>query len=145
LKVKTQTSGDTMPLKFQRIDKWLWYSRLIKTRTQASRLIAAGKVRVNRTRVQKPAANLHVGDVVTAVINGRVRVAKIMELGRRRGPPMEASLLYEDLTPVQNSASPSKNDFPVKAPSRDKGMGRPTKRDRRKLDHFRDKAHFSDN
>lgn len=128
----------------QRVDKWLWYSRLIKTRTQASRLIAAGKVRINRIRVQKPAANLRVGDVITAVINGRVRVARIMDLGRRRGPAAEALLLYEDLTPEQETVSRSRNEISARAPTRDKGMGRPTKRDRRKMDSFRQIAQLAD-
>lgn len=133
-----------MPSHIQRIDKWLWYSRLIKTRSQASRLIAAGKVRINRNRVQKPAASLRVGDVITAVINGRVRVARIMDLGRRRGPAAEALLLYEDLTPKQEIVSQAKNGISVRAPSREKGMGRPTKRERRKLDNFLQSVQLAD-
>jgi len=133
-----------MSLQSQRIDKWLWYSRLIKTRTQASRLIVAGKIRLNRVRVQKPATGLRVGDIVTAVIGGNVRVAKILDLGRRRGPAADALLLYEDLTPDPKSVTQSSTVLSVKAPTRDKGMGRPTKRDRRKMDDFRDTAQFVD-
>ena len=65
----------------QRIDKWLWFARLIKTRTLASELVTAGKVRLNRIRVEKPGHIVRVGDVVTVSLNRRVRVFKVQGTG----------------------------------------------------------------
>ena len=83
--------------RWQRIDKWLWHGRFVKTRSLASRLVADGKVRVNRERVVKPSHMVKAGDVITAALAGRVRVVKVLLLAERRGPPAEARTLYEDL------------------------------------------------
>jgi ribosome-associated heat shock protein Hsp15 len=82
---------------WQRIDKWLWHGRFVKTRGIASRLVADGKIRVNRERVVKPSQMVQPGDVITAALAGRVRVVKVLMLADRRGPPAEARTLYEDL------------------------------------------------
>lgn len=121
----------------QRLDKWLWFVRVIKTRTQASGLVTDGKVRVNRVRVEKPSLTLRPGDVVTVSVRGHVRVLRMVSAGERRGPPVEARQLYEDLTPppvprVGGKAGAAQSG--VRAP----GDGRPTKRDRRLLDRLRD-------
>lgn len=133
----------------QRLDKWLWFARLIKTRSQASKLVSAGKVRVNRVKVTKPSAGLREGDVITAVIHRKLRIIQVLAPGERRGPASEAQELYEDLTPEEDkiaTGSVSKTEtasepvpvVPAPAPSREKGAGRPTKRDRRKMTEFHD-------
>ena len=68
------------------------------------------------------------GDVLTIALEAGVRVLKVVGAGIRRGPPAEARLLYEDLSPPAPPAAPAQ---------RDRGAGRPTKRDRRTLDSFR--------
>jgi ribosome-associated heat shock protein Hsp15 len=78
----------------QRLDKWLWYARVIKSRTAAAQLVESGKVRVNRARVVKPSHTLRLGDVLTIALRGTVRVIEVVDLGARRGPPQEARLLY---------------------------------------------------
>jgi len=83
----------------QRLDKWLWHARIARTRSMAGRLVAGGKVRVNRQRVTKPAHPLHPGDVITLMLAGRVWVLRIEALAERRGPAAEARGLYADLTP----------------------------------------------
>jgi ribosome-associated heat shock protein Hsp15 len=83
----------------QRLDKWLWFARVVKSRTLAAALVIDRKVRVNRERASKPSQMLRVGDVVTIAVHARVRVLKVLAAGARRGPPAEACLLYEDLTP----------------------------------------------
>jgi ribosome-associated heat shock protein Hsp15 len=120
----------------QRLDKWLWFARLARTRTLAARLIEDGKVRVNREKVLKPAHNVRAGDVITAALGGRVRVARITDAGKRRGPAEEARGLYEDLTPPMEAMTPTQQSGQHGA-KRAEGSGRPTKRERRKLDALR--------
>jgi len=81
----------------QRLDRWLWFARVLKSRTLAAQLIERGQVRVNRVRVVKPSHTLREGDVLTVVLHGRVLVLKVVAVGRRRGPPMEATLLYQQV------------------------------------------------
>jgi ribosome-associated heat shock protein Hsp15 len=81
----------------QRLDRWLWFARLLKSRTLAAQLVERGKVRVNRVRVVKTSHALRQGDVLTLALRGKVRVLKVLALGARRGPPKEARGLYQDL------------------------------------------------
>jgi len=112
-----------------RLDKWLWQARFFKTRSLSAKLISGGRVRVNGTRVAKPAVTVSPDDVLTFPQAKQVRVIRIVELGTRRGPAPEAQALYEDLSPSE----PKKQDSVAAAPKFE-GKGRPTKRDRRKLD-----------
>ena len=127
-----------------RLDKWLWFTRVIKSRTMAAGLIESGKARVNREKVAKPSHGVKIGDVVTLVIGQRVRVLEVAALGTRRGPSTEAVLLYNDLTPPETrvpelSANSSDPAPAAPAPARDRGLGRPTKRDRRLTDRLQDR------
>lgn len=127
-------SSDTDRL---RIDKWLWHARFFKSRSLAAAECRARKVRVNGNHCSKASAPVQVGDVLTFPKAGDVKVVEIVALGTRRGPASEAQLLYKDLTPPREKTASGE---PVKAnPSREKGMGRPTKTDRRALDRLRDR------
>jgi ribosome-associated heat shock protein Hsp15 len=84
----------------QRLDKWLWFARIVKSRTLASQLVQDGKVRINRAKVAKPAQTVRLNDVLTIVIRGNVHVLRVLAPGTRRGPPAEARLLYELLSPA---------------------------------------------
>ena len=125
----------------QRLDKWLWFARVVKTRTLASRLVTDGKVRVNRERIDKPSQTVRAGDVVTAAVNRRVRVLRIVAPGKRRGPAREAADLYEDLTPVDEqtpaATGAAKVGEAASTPARTPGSGRPTKRERRETDRLK--------
>ena len=112
----------------QRLDKWLWCARLVRTRTLASTLIQSGKVRVNGQRTRKPSRQVQPGDVVTGTRSGRLFVVRVIDAAERRVSASLALGLYEDLTPP---ATPEPGKV---APSRGP---RPTKRDRRRLDAFR--------
>ncbi|MDX7951601.1 RNA-binding S4 domain-containing protein [Lichenihabitans sp. Uapishka_5] len=81
----------------QRLDKWLWFARVMKSRTGAAKLVEDGHVRVNTVRVENPAKGVRGGDVLTIALDRQVRVLKVMGLGARRGPFEEARLLYEDV------------------------------------------------
>ena len=119
---------------WQRLDKWLWCARIIRTRTSAARLIVAGKIRINGARAVKPSRLVQPGDVVTAAMFGRVFIARVLGAAERRGPASQARTLYEDLTP-QVSPEPE-GGFDL---GRHKGP-RPTKKDRRRIDALRGSA-----
>jgi ribosome-associated heat shock protein Hsp15 len=91
----------------QRIDKWLWFARVVKTRSLATTLVNRGAVRVNRQKISKPSHPVVPGDILTLAIGGRIRVLKVLAAGTRRGPAAEARLLYEDLSTPSPSATPA--------------------------------------
>lgn len=109
----------------QRIDKWLVYARVVKTRTLGQALAASGHVRLNGRKIDDPAQPVKAGDVLTIGLHGHVKVLKVLDFAERRGSYSVASELYEDLTPPAEEAL---------GPSVDTGEGRPTKRDRRRFD-----------
>ena len=113
----------------QRIDKFLWFARFFKSRTIAATVVADGRVRINGVRCEKPSATVKAGDVLTFPTGALVRVIKVVSGGERRGPAIEARTLYEDMTPP-----PAKKEAGETPPSRDKGSGRPTKKERRAID-----------
>jgi ribosome-associated heat shock protein Hsp15 len=79
----------------QRIDKWLWFARIVKSRSLAYGLIEAGQVRVNGRKVTKPAQAVVPGNVITVAVHGRVRILKVMAFARHREAASIAQLLYE--------------------------------------------------
>lgn len=114
----------------QRLDKWLWFARVVKSRTLAAKLVADGHVRINAQRVAAPAKPVGLGDVLTVALERRVLVLRVLAPGERRGPYEEARRLYDDLTPPEPAAS-----------GRGEGTGagqRPTKKERRALARWLD-------
>ena len=83
----------------QRIDKWLWFARLTKSRTQAQSVVTSGSVRINRQRIDNASHAVRAGDTLTVALAAGVRVLRVLNTGERRGPAAEALLLYEDLAP----------------------------------------------
>ena len=117
-----------------RIDKWLWATRLYKTRTLASAACKAGKVKIKEIKV-KPSRMVMAGDVVTAREDGIVRTLKVVTpLEKRVGAKLVPEYL-EDLTPPEEykSALERSRGQGFRQPQ---GTGRPTKRRRRMLDKF---------
>ena len=84
-----------------RLDKFLWFARLAKTRSLAARLCAAGAVTIAGQTVLKPGQRVRIGDVVTVPQGRMIRTVRIAALGSRRGPAAEAQLLYTELAPPQ--------------------------------------------
>ena len=119
----------------QRIDKWLWHARVVRTRAAAAALAQGGHVRVNGGRIDAASRAVKTGDVVTVALDRVVRVLQVTGFAERRGAAETARALYEDLTPPA-PAAPPRGTGPV--PARDSGTGRPTKRDRRALDRLTD-------
>jgi ribosome-associated heat shock protein Hsp15 len=81
----------------QRIDRWLWHARLVRTREAAAALADAGYVRVNGVRIDAPGRRVRNGDVVTVALDGGVRVLKVTGFIERRGPAGTGAPLYEAL------------------------------------------------
>ena len=82
-----------------RLDKFLWFARLAKTRSLAQAIAEDGRLRLSGRTVDRAHAAVRVGDVLSFALHGRVRVIRIAALPARRGPPAEARLCYEDLSP----------------------------------------------
>ena len=81
-----------------RLDKFLWFARIVKTRAQAQALAEKGRLRLAGRVVDKAHATVRVGDVLSFVRRGEVRVLRIEALPTRRGPPAAARALYSELT-----------------------------------------------
>ena len=86
----------------QRLDKWLWHARVVRTRTDAAALVARGRVRINGQRQTSPGHAVKAGEVLTIALDGRVRVLKITGFSDRRGDAKAAQANYADLQSPQN-------------------------------------------
>ena len=82
----------------QRIDRWLWHARLVRTRDAAAALAGSGYVRVNGTRIAAPSRLVRSGDVITVALERSVRVLKVKGFVERRGPAGTGGSLYDELT-----------------------------------------------
>lgn len=114
-----------------RIDSWIWAVRLVKTRTVAGDACRGGHVRLNGERV-KPARLVRVGDEVRVRLDGYERVAVVTKILSKRVGAAVAAECYVD------KSLPRPERQPLMA-VRDRGMGRPTKRDRRAIERLRDR------
>jgi len=112
-----------------RIDKWLWRARFFKSRSQATTVCSAGRVRIDGTPVAKAHATVRPGQVLTFVKERHVRVIKVLAIPIRRGPAPEAQACYEDLSPPETAVAMPKNHARRTGP-------RPTKKQRRQMDNF---------
>jgi ribosome-associated heat shock protein Hsp15 len=114
----------------QRIDKWLWHARIVRTRSAAAALSASGHVRINGQRVDTPSRAVRPGDVVTVALDRAVHVLKVLDFSERRGSADEARRLCEVLGPPPGPRSEDAAAWPQA------GARRPTKRERRAIDRL---------
>jgi ribosome-associated heat shock protein Hsp15 len=113
-----------------RLDVWLWAVRFTPTRSGATELCRAGRVTLNGTPA-KPASGVKVGDRIEVRLHQRQRVAEVVQvIGKRVGAPLAVECYIDHSPPVERH---------VEDPAfrRERGTGRPTKRDRRQLDRLR--------
>lgn len=115
----------------QRIDKWLFFARLAKSRTLAQEWIEGGHVSVNGEKVRRSSAEVRIGDRLEVLAERRTYVVVVRGPGARRGPYEEARLLYDDESP------PPERLTPFEQAQRAPGAGRPEKKDRRALEKLR--------
>ena len=111
-----------------RIDRWLWSIRLFSTRAESTNACRAGHVRLNE-HIAKPASTIKVGDRIDGRIHGRERIVEVTRvINSRVGAPIAVECYVDHSPPPQ--ARDTSNE-------RDRGAGRPTKRERRQLDRWR--------
>lgn len=111
-----------------RVDRWLWAVRLTKTRPDAAAACRGGHVRVN-DRPAKPATAVSPGDEVKARVGDRTKIVEVVRVIQKRVGAADAATCFIDRTPAPPQEPP--------VAFRERGAGRPTKRDRRVLDRFR--------
>lgn len=121
-----------------RIDKWLWAARFFKTRTLAAEAVEGGKVQVDGERA-KPAKTVRPGAEVRVRLGPYEHVVQVTGTAQRRGTAAEAARLFEETAPSKEAREKLHWQLTRAAPAMDPARGRPTKRDRRDLDRFRDR------
>ena len=117
----------------QRIDKWLFFARLRKSRSLAAKSVESGDVSINGVSIRQPSHAVRAGDVVVLSLDRHDMVVKVLQPGERRGPYEEARLLYSDMTPPP---PPREERNLFAQATRERGAGRPTKRERRETDRL---------
>lgn len=116
-----------------RLDKWLWAARFFKTRSLATDAVDGGKVQLNGQR-SKPARELHIGDRLEITKDDTRWEISVRELSEHRGPASEAQQLYAETLESQQARERQREQHRLGAEPAREIHGRPTKRDRRKLD-----------
>ena len=120
----------------QRIDRWLWHARVVRTRPAAAALANGGRVRLNGERIDAASRVVKAGDVVTVALDRTVRVLRVTGFAERRASAEQTRGLYEDMAPRSGATGTGDSELIAANPTRDSGSGRPTKRDRRDLDRW---------
>jgi len=133
--LRNRDIAGTAPLDRQRIDKWLWHVRVVRTRSAAAALATAGHVRINGQRIDAPSRLVRTGDVVTVALDRAVRVLRVLGFAERRGSATDAGALCETLEPALRRPMLPAPPAPL-PPLRPPGSGRPTKRERRAIDRL---------
>src|ERR1700710_3045641 len=119
-----------------RIDKYLWAIRIFKTRSLATEACKAGRVKLNGQNI-KPAHEVRIGETYQVSKGIERKVIKVTGLLENRADAKTAVNFYEDVTPVEQTQA-FKSMFHAPMLSRDRGAGRPTKKDRREIDDLKD-------
>ena len=119
-----------------RIDKYLWAIRAFKTRSISTEACKAGRIKMNGNNL-KPSHVVKVGEEYTVQKGPDKKVVKVIGLLERRVDAKTAVTFYQDLTPLEDTAS-YKSMFHTPNLSRDRGTGRPTKKDRREIDDLQE-------
>nr|MBS0036818.1 RNA-binding S4 domain-containing protein [Saprospiraceae bacterium] len=120
-----------------RVDKWIWSIRLIKSRSRATRACKDGDVLKDGVKL-KPAQTIETGDVIQFRKNGFTYTVKVIQLLEKRVGAAIAATCYEDLTPEEEYLKyESWFNRKKKSEFREKGLGRPTKKDRREIERLK--------
>ena len=123
-------AGEALAVGRQRVDKWLFFARIAKSRSLAQKLVRDGHVRLNGSRLVRPSVDVAVGDRLVVSLERRDVHLVVRAPGVRRGPFSEASLLYEDVSPPPEER---RKLTALEQAQRMPGSGRPTKKERRAM------------
>ena len=116
-----------------RLDIYLYYIRIFKSRSIATKFVLTNRLRISGQVTQKPHKMISVGDVLTMTINDNVKILKVLDIPSRRGPYPESLNFYEDITPIEIIPKKESSNIDIKFVER---VGRPTKRERRQTDRL---------
>jgi ribosome-associated heat shock protein Hsp15 len=115
----------------QRLDKWLFFSRMARSRTLAQTWIESGHVTVNGEKIRRPSADIKIGDRLEVLAGRRLLILVVKAAAERRGPYEEARHLYDDISPPPEKLTRFEQAL------REPGSGRPEKKERRQIDRLR--------
>jgi len=121
-----------------RVDKYLWAIRIFKTRSLASEACNAGKVKLNGQNI-KPSYSVKIGETYQIQKGIERKVIKVVNLLKQRADAKTAALFYQDITPLED-INAFKSAFHAPILKRDRGAGRPTKKDRREIDDLKNES-----
>ena len=116
-----------------RLDIYLYYIRIFKSRSIATKFVLTNRLRISGQVTQKPHKMISIGDVLTISINDKIKILKVLDIPNRRGPYSESLNFYEDITPIENIPKKESIKLDIKFVER---VGRPTKRERRQTDRL---------
>ena len=116
-----------------RLDIYLYYIRIFKSRSIATKFVSTNRLRISGQVTQKPHKMISIGDVLTISINDNIKILKVLDIPNRRGPYSESLNFYEDITPIENIPKKENIKLDMKFVER---VGRPTKRERRQTDRL---------
>ena len=116
-----------------RLDIYLYYIRIFKSRSLATKYILSNTLRISGQVTQKPHKLISIGDVLSMTIRDNVKILKVLDIPNRRGPYLESLNFYEDITPIEKNQKKEGAKPNVKFAER---VGRPTKRERRQTDRL---------
>ena len=116
-----------------RVDIYLYYIRIFKSRSIATKFVSTNRLRISGQVTQKPHKMISIGDVLTMTINDNIKILKVLDIPKRRGPYLESLNFYEDITPIEIIPKEKSRKTDNKFVER---VGRPTKRERRQTDRL---------
>jgi len=116
-----------------RLDIYLYYIRIFKSRSIATKFVSTNRLRISGQVTQKPHKMISIGDVLTLTINDNIKILKVLDIPKRRGPYLESLNFYEDITPIEIIPKEKSRKTDNKFVER---VGRPTKRERRQTDRL---------
>ena len=116
-----------------RLDIYLYYIRIFKSRSIATKFVLTNRLRISGQVIQKPHKMISVGDVLIMTINDNIKILKVLDIPSRRGSYPESLNFYEDITPNEIIPKKESSNIDIKFVER---VGRPTKRERRQTDRL---------
>ena len=116
-----------------RLDIYLYYIRIFKSRSIATKFILTNRLRISGQVTKKPHKMISIGDVLSMTIKDNIKILKVLDIPNRRGPYSESLNFYEDITPIESIPKKESLETNIEFVER---VGRPTKRERRQIDRL---------